>query len=788
MTEEARLRLDRLCRFVTANRLAALIVSLIIASAFGLGIPRIQSQIFLHELFPLGHPYLQLQRTFSEVFGGGSTGVVIALKARDGDIFTPSILTKLQQMNNEVEFWDEAYRSLTVSIANRSMKVVSARSMGEISIEPLMWPNIPKDDDAMELLKRKIFSNPAYNGTLVAKDGTAAILITEFKDDVPFDRIFERVRNLADRFTDEETSVHAVGFPMMMGWIYSLKDQILFVSAVSAGLMILMMLLIFRNFAGFMAPTCFGIICTAMGLGFIGWTGLNFSPLMYVLAFLVGARMVSHSVQITHRYFEEYARSNHDKRRACYGTMRVMVVPNWAGVATDAAGFLVLLSARILLMMQIAIFMSFWMLCIALCGILTPILCSYMPLGKAAEQWSQEKEKVSWMDRFCVAAAKYSIGSGRTVMAAVVIVLLVGSVWQASKLKIGDPTPGTPLLWPDHPYNLDQAYVDRTFNASSESFTLYYEGEPESVYQPVVANTFDRFDRHMKQTLPDIYKSSSSLANMMKMIAVMLHDGDLLYYQLSENRRVMMQYLSSVKGRLDRGALRRFLDYELTKMQNTLFFADHTSDNLLRIRQAAYDFFEDHPMEVENGRFLLAGGRVGMEIALNEEMKRAHVVIDSTVLLVIFVLCSFAFRSVVGGAMLTLPLILANLIAFAYMALMNIGLSINTLPVAAVGVGVGVDFAIYIYSRCKDEFPVCSGWEQTIIAAVRTSGKAVIYTGLTMVLPILTWYYLSDLKFQGQMGMFLAIIIGANVVMAITLHPLMISIIKPNFISRITQR
>ena len=177
-----------------------------------------------------------------------------------------------------------------------------------------------------------------------------------------------------------------------------------------------------------------------------------------------------------------------------------------------------------------------------------------------------------------------------------------------------------------------------------------------------------------------------------------------------------------------------------------------------------------------------------MEIAVNEEMKRSHAAIDLMVLAAIFILCSIAFHSIVCGIMLTVPLILANMVAFAYMALTGIGLSINTLPVAAVGVGVGVDFAIYIYSRCIDEFSRRNGWEDTIMTAIRTSGKAVVYTGLTMILPIMTWYYISDLKFQAQMGVFLSIIIGANVIFAITLHPLIIDIVKPNFIAKKARR
>ena len=134
--------------------------------------------------------------------------------------------------------------------------------------------------------------------------------------------------------------------------------------------------------------------------------------------------------------------------------------------------------------------------------------------------------------------------------------------------------------------------------------------------------------------------------------------------------------------------------------------------------------------------------------------------------------------------MLTVPLILSNLIAFSYMAATNIGLSVNTLPCSAVGVGVGVDFAIYLYSRCIEEFPHRDGWSDTIMTAVRTAGKGIVFTGLTLILPILTWYFISELKFQAQMGFFLSMLLFANMVAAFTIHPLLIWIIKPKFMKR----
>jgi hypothetical protein len=288
----------------------------------------------------------------------------------------------------------------------------------------------------------------------------------------------------------------------------------------------------------------------------------------------------------------------------------------------------------------------------------------------------------------------------------------------------------------------------------------------------------------MREKLPDIYKSPDSLINMVKMVNATLHDGDMLWFQLIRNPELLTGLMGYVKQTTDPATQGRYIDRTLERAQLTLYFADHTSDNLLRIRDAAYDFFKNNPAKLAHGEFKLAGGRIGMEIALNEEIRKDTLKTDAIVYGAILILTTLSFMSIVGGFMLTLPLILANVIAIAFMAIQNIGLSINTLPVTAIGAGMGVDFAIYLYSRARDEYTVTGDFTKTILLSAVTSGKAVVYTGLTMFAALLPWYFLSGLKFQAQMGLFLAVVFGVNVILTLTLHPLMLWIIKPKFITK----
>jgi len=777
-------RMERFYWFLTRHRIAVLICIIIMTGVFLYGAFNIRGEVILRDMLPYDHPYLKLHARFSEVFGSGMSGVAIAIKAKNGDIFNERFLTKLQKMTDEVELWDEVYRSLTVSIASRPTKIVKALKKGEIKIDSVMWPNIPKNSEEMMELKKNIFSSEAYNGTLVSRDGTAALLLAEFKENISYEKTFNLLQKIRKDYSDEETSVHIVGYPMLMGWIYSLKTQMYTVFAISLAAMVLVLYIIFSGGSlGVIVVMANVLILTIIGLGFIGFTGINFNPMMYVLAFLVGARMVSNSHQIAYRYFEELHASGNDKVRACYETMRTMLFPNWAGVATDTAGFAVLYLAKIALMQHLAIIMSFWITTIGLTGISVPIICTLLPFKVASEKWAKEKSQIDWQARAISKMTRFVIGPrGRYVFSAVIIGLLVLFSWQMSKLKIGDPTPGSPILWPFHTYNKDQEVINKTFDASSENLMLFYEGEKESVYDPVVLATFEAFARHMQERLPDIYKSYSSVINLVKMVNETFHDGDKFWYQLPRNEEMLTNLMGYVLQKAER-TIARYVDWPMERAQIILYFSDHTSDNMLRIREAAYDFFKNRPMKLEKGEFKLAGGRIGMEIAVNEEMKRSHAMIDITVLAGIFILITLSFMSITGGLMVTLPLIFANSMAFAYMAFTGIGLSIDTLPVAAVGVGVGDDFCIYLYSRCMEEYRLQGGdWTETIIQSVCTCGKAIFYSGLTIILPIITWYFFSDMKFQAEVGFFLAIIMGANTILALTLHPFLIYIIKPKFI------
>jgi predicted RND superfamily exporter protein len=177
-------------------------------------------------------------------------------------------------------------------------------------------------------------------------------------------------------------------------------------------------------------------------------------------------------------------------------------------------------------------------------------------------------------------------------------------------------------------------------------------------------------------------------------------------------------------------------------------------------------------------QLVMAGGPLGMLAAVNDEVERGHLANISLILFVIFVLHSVTYRSAVSGGIILLQLSTATLLSLAFMAVRGVGLNINTLPVQAVGVGVGVDYAIYIVDRIRQEYALRGDLDQAIRTAVRTTGMAVTFTGTTVIGGIGFWVF-SSLRFQAEMAQLLIVLMLINMFAAVTLVPALYSILRP---------
>ena len=226
------------------------------------------------------------------------------------------------------------------------------------------------------------------------------------------------------------------------------------------------------------------------------------------------------------------------------------------------------------------------------------------------------------------------------------------------------------------------------------------------------------------------------------------------------------------------------VDYELRHGTVSLWYKDKKAGTLESALKTARRAVEAVGAEHEGLRIRLASGTIALQKAINDTVDRYQWIILGLLVCVIFATCGYAYRSGVAGLLLLVPVNLANLLLAACMVALGIGLDVNTLPVASIGIGVGIDYGIYLLSRICEEYRGHGDYARAIDAAVTTTGKAIFFTATIVLVGILPWYFLSSLKFLADMGLLLVLIMLINMAIALVVVPLLVYIGRPKFVTR----
>jgi hypothetical protein len=232
------------------------------------------------------------------------------------------------------------------------------------------------------------------------------------------------------------------------------------------------------------------------------------------------------------------------------------------------------------------------------------------------------------------------------------------------------------------------------------------------------------------------------------------------------------------------GSFDQFLDIEEKNVNIILYCRDKTAPNIIAIFDRIKKYIADYkPLKGAELEYRLAGGAVGVQAAINETLTYWQPITHYLALLMVFIFCTLLFRSFIAGIVIMIPLYISTTLAYAFMVLNNppLPLTTATLPVASVGIGLGVDYGIYLVSRLIEEFKNTGSYEEAVIATLGTTGKAIFYSATTLMCGLVFWFF-SKLMFQALMGLLLAIILVINMLGALLMIPSIVLILKPKFL------
>ena len=776
--------------FVMRFRVFSLIVLLGITAVFGYGIMKMDYYTEFMELFPHRHMYVKIHKEFMQYFGGANVASLM-LEVKEGDIWNKETLDKIVRIQEAVELIPGVNPYRIFSLASPRV-LITQEIAGGFSTGRLMR-DVPANEGEMFDLKAKVFTNPAF-GIYVSTDQKALRLEATFIEGrLDYRALFKGFMDIRAKEEDANHKVYLAGEPVLYGWIYHHERDMAVIFGVSIFILVALLWFFCGRQPAWWMPLVSALLSSIWGLGMSGFLGYQFDPLIIVVPFLLTARAMSHGVQWMNRFGHEFRRTG-DVREAAHVTGVQLFNPCIIGVVTDACGVLIVALIPIVILQHLSILGFFWgMSVIFTVSLFTPVFVSFLPLK--VERYA-ENPHWTFLTNMMGGMAKFSITThGKWILILSGIGILVLGILGFTGVPIGDANPGSPVVWPDSDYNKSVAAINNRF-LGIERMYVQVHGNSEAanaIFYPEAMRAMDKLvDILVKE---GNVAQGTSASDFIRGNNRLMHGNDPKWDVIPLTMEEVLMLISIYQMGAAPEDMDQFFTPTFSDANVNLYLRDHKGSTLKGVIHGIKDWIklpenrilapsiEDNTIMVRGVEFIPAGGLGGILAAAIELIEKANNWLIAGILGFTFLCCAVVYRSLFAGFIFVLSLVLANFMSFAYMAWKQIGLNINTVPVVSLGVGLGVDYGLYIVSRIKELIVAGATWEKGIIDGVSSTGRAVFYQAVMMSGSVFFWWF-SPLRFQAEMGFLLAILMMVNMFVGVLLLPALIHMFKPKFIAR----
>ncbi|WP_313278259.1 efflux RND transporter permease subunit [Stutzerimonas balearica] len=764
-------------RLVFNNRPAVIFICLLISIVLFYQAAQVRPETSFEKMIPLGHPYIQKMLEHRNDLANLGNTVRISVEAVDGDIFTKEYMETLRQIHDEVFYIRGVDRSNLKSLWSPSVRWTAVTEEGFAGGEviPQTYDGSPESlDDLRDNVLRS-----GQIGRLVANNFKSSIVDVPLMESYPDPEnparqikldyqqfSHELEQKIRDKYQvqNPNVQVHIIGFAKKVGdLIDGLVDVALFF-IVAIGVTFFLLLWFTRCVKSTVAVLVTTLIAVVWQLGLLHTLGFGLDPYSMLVPFLVFAIGISHGVQKINGIAIASGQTT-DPLAAARMAFRQLFVPGMVALLSDAVGFVTLLLIDIGVIRELAIGASLGVAVIILTNlILLPVTISYLGISQKAIK--QSREEAAKDHPFWRLLSNFANPTVAPISICIAVLALAGGLWYGQNLKIGDLDQGAPELHPDSRYNLDNDFVIRNYSTSSDVLVVMVKTAPEGCAHYDTLSAMDELMWRMENT--EGVQSAVSMVTVARQGIKGMNEGSLKWETLSRNPFVLNNSIARAEGMYNS-------DCSLAPV--LVFLNDHKAETLQHVVAVAKEFAEENNRE--GLEFVLAAGNAGIEAATNEVIAESEITMLIAVYAAVSFMCLLTFRSVAATLCVILPLVLTSILGNALMAFMGIGVKVATLPVIALGVGIGVDYGIYIYSRLESYLRQGMTLQEAYYQTLKSTGKAVVFTGICLAIGVVTWVF-SAIKFQADMGLMLTFMFLWNMVGAIWLLPALARfLIKP---------
>jgi predicted RND superfamily exporter protein len=770
----------KLERLIFNNRLAVIVICALVTLVLLFGAAtRLTLNASFEKMIPQSQPYIKNYLDNRAELRGLGNVLRIVVENTDGDIFDPKYQETLRKINDELFLTPGVDRAWLKSLWTPAVRWTEVTEEG-FQGGPVMPDNYDGSPKATEQLRLNI-ARSGIVGRFVGNDFKSSMLVVPLLDKDPatgkaidYSALSKTLEeNIRARFEtagkaaagEPGIRIQMIGFAKLVGDLIDGLAKVMTFFAVAALIAIAIIYLYTRCIRSTALVVACSVVAVAWQLGLVAFLGFELDPFSILVPFLIFAIGVSHGAQKMNGIMQDIGRGTHRLVAARY-TFRRLFLAGMTALLADAVGFAVLMVIDIPVIQDLALTASLGVAVLIFTNlILLPVLLSYTGVSAGAAERSLRAEQAesggkglaalwTWLDRFT--ERKWALG-------AVVfsLILAVGGFLVSLQLKIGDLEAGAPELRADSRYNKDNAYISGSYSLSSDQFAVIVKTAPEGClnYQTLVEA--DRLAWNLQQ-LPGV-QTTVFLGNAVRQITAGSNEGSPKWLTLARNQDVLNY--GAQQASVNNPDL---FNNDCSVMPVIAYLTDHRAETLGRIVEESARFAEAH--STPERQFLLAAGNAGIEAATNIVVKKAWTEMLGYVYLAVVVLCFITFRNWRAVVVAVVPLVLTSILCEALMVMLGMGVKVATLPVIALGVGIGVDYALYLLSIQLAQQRAGASLAVAYKRSIQFVGKVVALVGITLAAGVVTWVW-SPIKFQADMGILLTFMFVWNMIGALILIP-----------------
>jgi len=724
------------------------------------------------KMLPQSQPYIQNYLANKDSLRGLGNAVRVVVENPQGDIFDPRFMEALKQVNDELFLTQGVDRAWMKSIWTPAVRWNEVTEEGYTG-GPVMPDNYDGGAQSVEQLRLNI-ARAGIVGRLVATDFRSAMIFVPLldKDPATGQPIDYAALSAAIDATVQKAgggkypvTVRSIGFARLVGELMAGMKQVLAYFAIAGIVATAVIYAYTRCVRSTVLVVACSLVAVAWQLGLVAALGFELDPFSILVPFLVFAIGVSHGAQKMNGIMQDVGRGTHLLVAARY-TFRRLFLAGLTALLADAVGFAVLMAIDIPVIRDLALTASLGVAVLIFTNLLLlPVLLSYVGVSPAAARRSLAQDDAAehgkGLGKLWRTLDRFTEHRWATITVALAAVLAVGGLAASLRLQVGDLDAGAPELRPDSRYNQDNAYITAHYSLSSDQFAVMVKTAPEGCLKYETLVEADRLAWQLRQ-VPGV-QTTVSLADAVRQVTAGASEGSPKWLTLSRNQDVLNY--GAQQASINNPDL---FDRACTTMPVIAYLADHKAGTLDQVVASAAAFAAAH--STPERQFLLAAGSAGIEAATNIVVRQANRLMLVLVYAAVVVLCFITFRSWRAVLVAVLPLALTSILCEALMVALGMGIKVATLPVIALGVGIGVDYALYLLSVQLARQRAGDSLAEAYRHAVQFTGKVVALVGVTLAAGVVCWAW-SPIKFQADMGILLTFMFTLNMVGALVLVP-----------------